>query len=426
VGGAFAGDDPDGDFAHWLEDAQDARPGIELRRISWEAQRNELLAGSRQEGWLQDLEGLANARRTSISVAAATALPAAIAHALGSEIVRGSAPLVCRSVRVGQGLRTGCNPFFYVEVAEGSGENGMVKVLASKLFGGRPMELPASILKPVLRKQAEVPAMIVERDLLRGRLLDLRGLVLPEDASEFELAGRDGLLVMPEVLASFVRLAARTTYIRGRATRTPIPNLSAVRTNGLGPDDLGRLSSPPKGGVLRMWYMVPDLAPRHSPSLCVPRVVHEEPRAILNARPPVLIDANFSTLWAEKGACYPETIFAVLNSTWGEFCMEALGATLGGGALKLEATHLRQLPFPLLSGQECELLRNITREAIDSARVVEAFGDYRAKIDHVVVSSLAQRRQPASKTQETVDVLSGLISSLRARRRRGQSLDATE
>lgn len=32
--------------------------------------------------------------------------------------------------------------------------------------------------------------------------------------------------------------------------------------------------------------------------------------------------------------------------------MEALGTPLGGGALKLEATHLKQLPIPLLSMED--------------------------------------------------------------------------
>ncbi len=36
--------------------------------------------------------------------------------------------------------------------------------------------------------------------------------------------------------------------------------------------------------------------------------------------------------------------------------METAGTPLGGGALKLEATHIRQVPVPALSDSDCQML----------------------------------------------------------------------
>lgn len=170
-----------------------------------------------------------------------------------------------------------------------------------------------------------------------------------------------------------------------------------------------------------MWYMVPDLAPRHLPSLCVPRIIHDEPNAILNAEPPVLIDANFSTLWCEGDTWNSESVFAVLNSTWGELCMEALGSTLGGGALKLEATHLRQFPIPAFSAVERESLRSLVRETLDSKCTVSESRHHRAEIDRVVISALTQRKVAVSEAKATVEKLSGIVRLLRAKRRRNHN-----
>lgn len=167
-----------------------------------------------------------------------------------------------------------------------------------------------------------------------------------------------------------------------------------------------------------MWYMVPDLARRHLPALCVPRIIHDEPNAILNAEPPVLIDANFSTLWCESDAWSADNVFAILNSTWGELCMEALGSTLGGGALKLEATHLRQLPIPAFSGSEKESLRGLVREILDSEITVGEFRNHREKIDRIVFSALAQRKISVGETKAIVEKLARIVRSLRNKRRR--------
>jgi len=51
--------------------------------------------------------------------------------------------------------------------------------------------------------------------------------------------------------------------------------------------------------------------------------------------------------------------------------MEAAGTPLGGGALKLEATHIRQVPIPALSHRDCETLSALGQQlaaGVPSAR----------------------------------------------------------
>ena len=51
--------------------------------------------------------------------------------------------------------------------------------------------------------------------------------------------------------------------------------------------------------------------------------------------------------------------------------MESAGTPLGGGALKLEATHIRQVPIPPLSDWDCERLAELGKQmaaAVPSAR----------------------------------------------------------
>ncbi len=108
--------------------------------------------------------------------------------------------------------------------------------------------------------------------------------------------------------------------------------------------------------------------------------------------------------------------------------MEALGATLGGGALKLEAAHLRQLPLPAFSEPQKEKIRCLVREALDAGLTVGAYERYRAKIDQVIVSALAERKLSTAEAQASVQNLAEIVLALRAKRRRkpGVQLQETE
>lgn len=424
VGKAFTSDDPEGDFADWLQNGKVSKIGVNLNHVSWEFQRHEVLSLSRDTNWLRRIEGDSQTR-IDAAISSSATLPASIVSRLPTNLLNNTRPLKYEPIRVGQGLRTGCNDFFYVDLAEDITHGDSVQVLTSNLFGRRRITVPISVLKPVLRKQAELSGMRITPGTLHGRLLDLRGFVLPEDALRNKSVTQNREHIMPEELATHVRLAARTYLVRG-GKQTLIPCLSAVKTNGLGPSEERELSPFLDDTATRMWYMIPNLAPRHVPLLCVPRIINDEPNAILNTEPPVLVDANFSTLWCEDDTWNADVIFAILNSTWGELCMEALGTTLGGGALKLEATHLRQLPVPNLSDLEKRLLRDLAREILESARIASEFRHQRSRIDRVVISALVQRQLSENDSKAIIEHLTKLTLSLRAKRRRPNSQKAME
>ena len=168
--------------------------------------------------------------------------------------------------------------------------------------------------------------------------------------------------VMPPELASFVRLAARYAPDPKEPARF-IPDLSAVRTNVRRPAN-GR-------DVPRFWYMLPAFTARHLPAIFTPRINHGTPAVALNTQQPILIDANFSTLWAEERRWTVHALYALFQSSWCRAAMESAGTPLGGGALKLEATHIRQVPIPPLSDLDCERLATLGQQlaaAVPSAR----------------------------------------------------------
>jgi hypothetical protein len=82
------------------------------------------------------------------------------------------------------------------------------------------------------------------------------------------------------------------------------------------------------------------------------RINHESPKAYLNDHAQCIIDANFATLWTDptiEARLTPYALLALLNSVWTAAVLEHAAAVMGGGALKVEAAHLRMLPIPNLS-----------------------------------------------------------------------------
>jgi len=350
VGSAFPMDDPEGAFAQWLQLADQDVPGISRvdRRTQDEVTAVVSRCGSSR--WFSRLEPVAaNAPLFGGSTTTdACAVPHALADALGT-VPESLTTLHDVGIKVSQGLRTGCNDFFYVDFIE-TIDAWRARVRLSALFGRRCVDVPADALVPVLRRQAELDAF-TDGLPLQGRLLNLSGYVLPEDCHAveeskpiYEQLGLPMPSAMPERLAEHVRFASQSRT--GGAKGTLIPELSAVRTNAR-PAVQSQRPKPP-----RFWYMLPDLARRHVPDAFVPRINQRTPVAMANGTVPVVVDANFSTAWSVGGEWTPSAISALLRSSWVRACMEAIGTPMGGGALKLEATHLKRLPVPRLTDQE--------------------------------------------------------------------------
>jgi hypothetical protein len=284
-------------------------------------------------------------------------------------------------IEVGQGLRTGCNGFFYV-TACGTPDAETVRVEASALFDHCQFTVPADAVRPVLRRQSELAA-VDGKQIPDGRVLDLRGWVLPEDAKligqtreAYAAFGEIAPRIMPDELASYVRRAS-VTSLRGEGDEGVIPQLSAVRTN---------IRQPKKSrGTPRFWYMLPDFAPRHLPAAFAPRINHGVAWIESNWDPAILIDANFSTFWAPQSGWTRHALKALLDSAWCRAFMEALGTPLAGGALKLEATHLRHMPIPILSES--------TRQKLDAAGrlLTRNTADVQSRIDKIVFDAVLSR-----------------------------------
>jgi hypothetical protein len=357
VGSAFSSDDPERDFADWVltgADAAGSRKGIRREARKHADETADVLARCGRSGWLPRVEPLAGDLPLFRGAMQGTdgLLPQDLATVLDFRPRR-----VCRletlGIKVGQGLRTGCNDFFYVDFVDNR-QDGYACVRPGKLYRCGSLAVPVDTLVPVLRRQSELD-LYAQGVLPPGRILNLRRYVLPEDREAVETARdlyerlREPLpSIMPEELAEHVRRVA-ATRVGGEPQAGRIPELTAVRTNAR-PARYGNRPVTP-----RFWYMLPELARRHCPDAFVPRVNQLTPQTVMNRGEPIAIDANFATLWSDDPRWTPDAICALLRSTWARACMEAVGTPMGGGALKLEATQIRRLPMPELD--DCEIAR---------------------------------------------------------------------
>ncbi|MCY4107649.1 MAG: N-6 DNA methylase [Chloroflexi bacterium] len=402
-----AGQKPNiGRLASWILGSKSgSRPeGTTLRTVSDQDEWDAIRAGGRPPAWLRVLEAFPQSPSTQRVKPSRGPDPGWLPHALRDVIKpnmrAGFCTLEDLGLRVGQGLRTGCNRFFYVQRAgEPSGE--LTPVTTSTAFESRIVLVPTAALRAVLHRQTELATLASHGP--PTLVLDLRAWVLPEDMDTVNAAlpayERSGLTVpqeMPAGLANHVRAAALAS-LPGTAHST-VADLSAVRTNvrAAGPN------SPP-----RFWYMLPDFGARHAPEALVPRINHDTPRTYANTDPKVLVDANFSTFWSDDARWSPDVLAALLNSTWCRLLVETMGAKLGGGALKLEASHLRQIPIPSLGGDALEAMKTAVRSADASSVVL---------VDRLVLKPLLGR----SASHAELDALAAVLRNRAARARDGR------
>jgi len=215
VGGAFPGSEPEREFAAWAGTANGKVPGIERRPFSLEEEWRALEQRLARKRWFQSAEN----RRDALPLfSAGEVRPAAMPRGLREMLPPRAAPAHLQTleqvgIRVGQGLRSGCNRFFYVTTV-GDEEGGSVTVEASDSFQNMKFRVPAAALRPVLHRQADMQAFAGGR-VPATRALDLSNWVLPEDqtlvaeaAEAYRKRREDPPRVMPPELASFVRLAA--------------------------------------------------------------------------------------------------------------------------------------------------------------------------------------------------------------------------
>lgn len=385
VGCAFPSSDPDAAFVAWLGTATASLDDqIAVRHLAWAEQRRALFARCGHKQWFRAAGETVRVHHPQRAVPHSP-LPPALHAVIGSFRPTALTTFDRLGYRVGQGLRTGCNPFFYLD-AIGAAADGIQAARISDPLGGGVIRAPAELLRPVVRRQSDVPGFALDRTTLTGRVLVLRDWALPEDADA------TCLRPVPDSLASFIRRASRTS-IGPPQRRVRIPELSAVRTNGRAGT---RATLFPDISAPRYWYMLPDFAERHRPLLFVARVNSSAPSFIVNSDPPTLIDANFSTIYGHSESMPPLALMALLNSTWCRACAECIGTPMGGGALKLEATQLRKLPLPVLTPDAMSRLAEIGRSL--SRSTAARAEDLVPTIDDVVLHSLVTAPQDVEAT----------------------------
>ena len=409
VGAAFPSNDPEIEFAAWLLKPVNPFSNEPLGTLFKKRRQDEetaiTLGRCKSSAWFPLIERAPTCPQISIFdietkniITDDIVLPHAIRDIIGFN-PHGLIYLDQDGIKVGQGLRTGCNDFFYVDLIEDTDVNNAV-IRTSKLFGSMLLEVPKTVLQPVLRRQFELTSFKSNLSL-SGFALDLRQFVLPEDYEDVKLAksvfSRFRIKmpnVMPTDLANHVRRAANTQLGRYRDGQY-ISNLSAVKTNV-------RLAaeSIPRSKIPRYWYMLPDFARRHRPDVFVPRINQRTPQAVSNAAAPILIDANFSTIWTENKKYSPQTITRILNSCWSRAYMEAIGTQMGGGALKLEATQLRRLPIPLLNDEYIKRITHLSESDPTTSQ----------RVDEIVISSMLDAVDTQMSLAEVIQSLHEFIA----------------
>jgi len=412
VGGAFSEKHAEAAFAVWLRSQlKDFRRGIQRRIFDLHEEWISLENLTTSRRWYRLLEDSgAGLPLFTLGRSKSISFPDALQDILTYENLDSLFLPENAGIKIGQGLRTGCNDFFYVTICDAdNSKSSMVQVKASPIFGHYTFSVPASALQPVLRRQSEI-SILRNGEIPPGRVLDLRRWVLPEDAeivtnaaSAYAATGEQLPRTIPNELAEYVRLAGKTLLKRNTDVKR-IPDLSAVRTNVRMPD---KSSITP-----RFWYMLPDFTPRHLPEAFIPRINSGSPWADINFDPPILIDANFSTFWSTREMWTRFALKALLNSTWCQSLMEALGTPLGGGALKLEASHLRRMPIPKLSETELDMLDSVGKNCeIHSTET-------RSIIDRIVFNAVLGKEMKEDILTNLIATMSKKADKLRRERQR--------
>ena len=277
-----------------------------------------------------------------------------------------------QGVAVGQGLRTGANSFFY---ADGERDGDEVVLTFSGPLSGLRAKVSSRIAKPALRRQSDLPeSFTVSSATTKGYALDLRGYALSEDMEVGDLVSMP-YEPIPTDVASVVRAAVRANFGTSEKPQK-VFELTAVSPN---------IRPASRGAPARHWYMLPDFAPRHRPDILIARVNSGTPKAYINKDRECLIDANFSTIWTkDKSKWSANTLLAIMNCAWFQAVIENSGAVMGGGALKVEAIHLRRFPIPSLSEDQLRQLDGLGARLAKGDSVDETT----AAIDAVLADSL--------------------------------------
>lgn len=321
------------------------------------------------------------------------AIPADILSAIaGSGYAGGFMTLGDLGIACGQGLRTGANGFFYLDINGGDEGRFFVTAKPWQSDSGN-MPVPKRNIVKTLRNRSQVGGLTASADDLRSGVLYIRDEARRTDLGRCSDPGIHAAL--DDSVAGYIDDAERYRDGKGRT----FMEYSAVKPNERKAGD----------AYLRFWYMLPPMARRHLPDLCMTRVNASSAECIYVCQEPggpIAVDANFVTLWGAESRAVA-IAFALLNSVWTKCYLECACTVMGGGALKLEAAHLRKLRFPRYSDAELDMLERFGRELM---RDGPTDGSLAKDIDRAALCH-------AADVEDAVGRLEGLLSKRLSERR---------
>lgn len=323
--------------------------------------------------WFQAIEKTLKGQQLNLGY-----IPVEIMESLeaSDSITYNMAPLRTFGVSIGQGLRTGANKFFYLNLLKKEPRVEYLKT--NNYFGNKVLKVPSHLTRVVVRKQSDLPRKLtIALKELEGRVLYIKEAITLRDQQRTSNQLRSKYQTLNQDLEDYINLAENTPL----SSKNPdqlIPDSSAVKPNQ-------RLTRTNGEESQRFWYMLPPLVKRHIPDFCIPRVNHESPQVYMLLNEGVVVDANFSTIWLDdQGQQHKLAYFALLNSTWFKACLECICTVMGGGALKVEATHLKKTPLPVLSGFDYRILQDYG-ETLAKLNSQEEIQNLRKRIDTIIL-----------------------------------------
>jgi len=448
-----------------------------VERIPEQELVNELLdeEGGAANRTLRALEGLNDSPLASFDGLARQALlPRAFASAVRQYLVESTQLCFINEsgVVVNQGLRTGCNGFFYVKEADdadlasvlsiqesqalreslsagGTFDASIQRLLArlktagaivptaedshdpsvvvrlSGLFSDRIAIIPFNNVRRVIRNQRSVDR------LARGFGSTIHDFVLvtgnsarPSDIAalaEYPTSwlgawSAAGMRPLSAAVTDYID-AAETVSVEGSGKASSIPALSAVAPNVRRPRLPRSENGTRQGSPLppKWWYTL-SIKERHTADIFVPRIVHGKAKGYLSPdRESTIIDANFSTINVNQAESNRYVLFAMLQSVWTEAWLEVNATAMGGGALKVEAVHLKRMVVPRLSTEATARLTVLGHALAQADEPGRALG-ITDSIDREVLRSVVT----PGRAHDAVSSLRRLADESRAKRSRAQ------
>ena len=248
---------------------------------------------------------------------------------------------------VHQGLRTGCNEIFYVKKVGVKKYSSIITTNKQKIE--RILTIPDALLIPTIRKFSKNNLLNQNSKNTKFFVLNFSNTIRSNDKLTFDdypsewkkVWKYDKIPLIPKNLADFLSLTEIMPYESAKSGKI-VKELSAVKSNIYIPSKNSQaIPNPPK-----FWYQI-SFQKRHFGEIITPRVSSGVvPSVRISQKEKLAIDANFLTYISDKPILEKDRLWLWLNSNTFRIICEINGVKLGGGALKLEASLLSQIPIP--------------------------------------------------------------------------------